>query len=120
MKTPVQVTFHNMEHSPAVETAIRERAGQLEKFCADIIGCQVEVEAPHRHHHRGNLFEVRLRVTVPGTEIVANRNPDEDHAHEDVYVALRDAFRAARRQLEDYVRRRRGDVKSHSTPAAPG
>ena len=102
-----------MEPSPALETAVRERVEHLENYCNEIIGCSVIVEAPHKHHHKGNLFRLRIDVTVPGKEIVVKRSPDEHHAHEDPYVALRDAFDAVRRQLEDYVRKRRGKVKSH-------
>ena len=80
------------------------------------MSCRVAVELHHRHHHQGNLFHVRVDLKVPDSEIVANREPSEHHAHEDVYVAIRDAFDAVRRQLEDYVRRRRGVVKEHEAP----
>jgi cold shock CspA family protein len=71
------------------------------------------VERPHRQHHKGTLFHVRIDLRVPGRELVVNRDPTEHHAHEDVYVAIRDAFDAARRQLEDHAREMRGGVKSH-------
>jgi cold shock CspA family protein/ribosome-associated translation inhibitor RaiA len=116
MQIPLKISFHNMDRSPAVEAAIREKTDKLQKFCPDMIRCQVEVEAPHRHHQQGNLYRVRLRITVPRSEIAVTRGSDEHHAHEDPYVAIRDAFRAARRQLEDYSRIQRGDVKSHAVP----
>ena len=72
------------------------------------ISYPVVVEAPHKHHHQGKQFNVRIDIGVPGNEIVVNR----DH-HEDVYVALRDAFDAAKRQLEDYARITRGYIKTH-------
>jgi hypothetical protein len=75
----------------------------------------VTVEAPHKNHRQGNLYTVRVDLRFPGGEALANRAPSEDHAHEDVYVALRDAFKAARRQLQDRQRIRRGDVKLHRT-----
>lgn len=71
------------------------------------------VEAPHSHHRKGNLYHIRVDIGVPGGEIVANRDPAANGAHEDVYVAIRDAFDAAKRQLQDYARRQRGDVKTH-------
>lgn len=116
MKQPLQIVFRNMSPSDAIEADIREKAGRLEHFCSDIVHCRVAVEARHRHHHQGNLYHVRVDVTVPGGEIVASREPSQDHAHEDVYVAIRDAFDAVRRRLEDYVRRRRGQVKHHELP----
>ena len=117
MKLPLQVVFRNMEASAAVEAKVRERADQLERIYDQIMSCRVIVETHHKHHHQGNLYHVRVDLKVPEAEIVASREPGEHHAHEDVFVAVRDAFDAVRRRLEDYVRRRRGDVKAHEVPA---
>lgn len=116
MQLPLQVVFRNMQPSAAVEAKVRERADQLEQFYQPIMSCRVTVEAHHKHHHQGNLFHVRVDLKVPEAELVASRDPGEHHAHEDVFVAVRDAFDAVRRQLEDYIRRRRGHVKSHEVP----
>ena len=114
MQLPVQVTFRNMEPSAAVEAEVRDRVAQLDTLFDRITGCRVMVEAPHRHHHKGNLFHVRIALTVPGRELVVGRDPAAHHAHEDVFVAVRDAFRAAARQLEDHARLARGEVKAHA------
>ncbi|MGD8783087.1 MAG: HPF/RaiA family ribosome-associated protein [Thioalkalispiraceae bacterium] len=114
MQIPLQITYRDMDPSDAVNTAIHEKAEKIEHF-ADITSCKVTIEAPHKHHHKGRLFAIKLDITVPGDEIVVSRNPDQKHAHEDIYVAIRDAFNAAKRQLEDYVRRRRGQVKHHES-----
>jgi len=116
MQLPVQITFRYMEPSPAIDTKIRERAAKLDRYYHRIMGCRVVVEAPHRHHHQGKLYHVRVDLTVPGGELVVSREPAEHHAHEDVYVAIRDAFNAAQRRLEDYGQRQRGDLKSHEAP----
>ena len=102
------VSFKGMKPSPAVEADIRERAAQLEQFHERIVACRVVVEAPHRHHHKGKLYHVHIDLTVPGGEIAVTREAGLNHAHEDVYVALRDAFSAAQRQLEDHVRKTSG------------
>ena len=115
---PVEVVFHNLQSSPAIEARIQDRAVWLDRFYDQIMSCRVAVEAAHKHHHKGNLFRVRIDVTVPDDELVVSRMPDDQHAHEDVYVAIRDAFDAMRRQLEDYARRRRGQVKRHSVPTS--
>src|SRR3990172_9947593 len=108
MQIPLQVTFRDMPQSDAVETRIREKADKLERYYDRIMACRVVVEMPQRHKHQGKLHSIRIDLTVPGVELVAN------HAqHEDVYVALRDAFTAITRQLEDFVRRQRGEVKTH-------
>lgn len=113
MKLPLQVTFRNMDRSDAVAAEVREKAAKLDEFFPHIMSCRVVVEALNRRHHKGNLYHVGIDITVPGHELVVSRTPRDDHSHEDVYVAVRDAFDAAKRQLEDYARKLRGDVKHH-------
>ncbi|MDP1683429.1 MAG: HPF/RaiA family ribosome-associated protein, partial [Burkholderiales bacterium] len=98
MKLPLQITVRDIPQSDALEAAIREKAEKLDLFYPHIMACRVVVEMPAKHKHKGKEFTVRIDLTVPGSEIVINR----DH-HEDVYVALRDAFDVAKRQLEDYA-----------------
>jgi len=143
MKIPLKITFRDMPSSKAIEENIRDKASKLDSLCDDVMSCRVIVEAPHRHHHKGKAYVVRIDMTVPGGELVVNREPKrlvaarpapieefektlaENHepskhaAHEDVYVAIRDAFNAAGRKLQDYARRRRGKTKTHeATPLA--
>ncbi|HKO08526.1 MAG TPA: HPF/RaiA family ribosome-associated protein [Alphaproteobacteria bacterium] len=116
MQLPLQISFRNMGASDAVEAAIRERAELLERFSDRITSCHVVVEAPHQHQRKGKLYGVRIDITLPGEEIAVTHSGPQDHAHEDVYVAIRDAFNTAARRLEDHARRLRGDVKSHEPP----
>jgi len=116
MQVPLTITFCHMEPSPALEARIRQRAEEMERFYTGIISCHVVVEAPHRHHEQGKLYEARIDLVVPGREIVVGREHGRNHAHEDAHVAVRDAFDAARRQLEDHARSRRGEVKLHAVP----
>jgi ribosomal subunit interface protein len=113
MLIPLQISFRDIEPSPAVEARIRELAQRLEHFSPHIVRCHVVVASPHHHGHQGRLYEVRIDVTTPGGELIAKREHRRHHSHEDVYVALRDAFHALRRQLEDYEREHRQDVKHH-------
>jgi ribosome-associated translation inhibitor RaiA len=110
----LQIHLLDMERSPAVETRIRRWADRLSRYSEDIQNCQVWVESPHGHHRKGDLYGVRLRLTVPGEEIAVELQPSE----EDVHVAIRKGFEAARRKLQDYERQRRGQVKAH--PRARG
>lgn len=116
MRQPLQITFRDFPHSDAVEAAIRERAEKLDQYFDHIMACKVVAESPHAHHHQGRLFNVRIDLTVPGEELVVNRAPSEHHAYEDVYVAIRDAFDAMTRQLQDYKRRQERKVKTHEVP----
>jgi cold shock CspA family protein len=116
MKLPPQVTFKGMDASAAIETRIQQSARKLDRFNDCIMSCRVVVEAPHRHHHKGNVYHVIVEVMVPGGELVVNRNGERNHSHEDVHVAIRDAFAAMAHKLEGYARRQRGAVKSHDAP----
>ncbi len=110
MPLSLQITFRQMEPSPAVEARVRELAERLDKFSDRIMSCQVVIEAPHHHQRQGKLYEVHIELTTPGSEVVASRQHSERQSHEDVYVALRDAFRAVRRQLTDHQHLRRHGV----------
>lgn len=109
MQIPLQITIRDVEHSEALEAHIRAKAKKLDEFFDHIMSCRVVVDMPHKHHQQGKQFNVRIDIGVAGSEIVVNR----DHA-EDVYVALRDAFDAAKRQVEEYARKLRGDIKTHA------
>ena len=109
MQIPVQITVRDIPQSEAVETRIRQKVQKLDEFYGHIISCRVVLEAPHRHKQQGKEYTLRIDIGVPGHEIVVNR----DH-HEDVYVALRDGFDSAMRQLGEYVHRTRRETKKHA------
>lgn len=102
MKRALQITYRGMETSEALSEHIRDQAEKLEQFFDGIVGCHVVVEEPHHHKQSGHNFHVRLDLHVPGKEIVVGRDPGERRA-EDAYVAVTDAFEAARRQLQHYA-----------------
>jgi ribosomal subunit interface protein len=116
MQLPLQVTFRRVASSPAVEERIRQRAEELERFFDRIISCRVVVECRHPRQRQGNLFRVRIDLKVPGREIVVGRDPAAHREHEDVFVAIREAFDAAQRLLEDHSRVARREVKLHAVP----
>ena len=140
MEIPLQIKFRNMPGSQAIEDNIREKTSKLNSFYDRIVSCRVIVEAPHRHHRKGKAYEVRIDITVPGGELVINRapkrlkavksglaeqpetklierhEPSKHGAHADIYVAIRDAFNAAGRKLQEYARRQSGAVKVHEGP----
>jgi len=113
MKLPLQISFHNMDRSTEIEDAIYERADRLDEFADRIMSCRVVVDVPHKHHQSGNLYQVRIDITLPGGEIVVNKAPGQHKPQHDIRVAIREAFAAAVRELEDYVRLQRVDVKKH-------
>jgi cold shock CspA family protein len=117
MILPLQITFRHMEPSAALEARIRKLAARCERFSGHIVGCRVVIEPLSHHARQGALYDIRMDITLPDEEIAIRHAHPADHAHEDPYVTLRDAFRAVRRRLEDYERRRRHDVKTHAEVA---
>jgi ribosomal subunit interface protein len=114
MKLPIQITARNVDLSEPLREDLRKRAEKLDTFYDQIMRCRIVVEVPHQHQREGVQYNVRIDMTVPGAELVVKREPSED-----LDVAVRDAFDAARRQLEEFARKRRGDVKHHEeTPVA--
>lgn len=118
MSIPLQITFEGgLQSSDALRSRIEREAEKLERFHDRIVGCRVAVIGRGRRRHHGDLYAVRLQISTPGPgEIVVDRNPPKDHAHEDAFVTVRDAFNAARRRLQDHHRRWQGQVKVHEAP----
>jgi ribosomal subunit interface protein len=102
MEVPLKISFDGIDHSDAIEVRIREEAKKLEQFFDHIVSATVVVSRPQRRHHKGDVYQVRIHLVVPNaTDIVVTREPGVDGAHEDMYVSIRDAFKTARRQLQD-------------------
>jgi ribosome-associated translation inhibitor RaiA len=114
MQVPLKITFQDIAHSDAVEARLREEASKLEQFYDRIVSLQIVVGRPQHRHHKGDTFHVKLLLEIPGAaDIIISRDPAATGAHEDVFVTIRDAFKAARRQLQDLARKRQGHVKQH-------
>ncbi|MGI9523589.1 MAG: HPF/RaiA family ribosome-associated protein [Hyphomicrobiaceae bacterium] len=117
MQVPLQISFQNVEHSQAIEDRIQAEAEKLESFYDRITSASIVVSRPQRRHHKGDVYEIRMRLTVPGAaDIVVSREPGDRHAHTDIYISIRDAFGAARRQLQNLARIRQNNVKTHQEP----
>lgn len=117
MTVPLAITYRDLESTPAIEAFVRRWVDKLETIYPRIERCEVVIERPHQHRHQGQPFHVRVSLAVPGPDVTISRDHALDGAHEDVYVAIRDAFRAARRKLEDHARLMRHDVKTAVAPA---
>ncbi len=130
MKSPVRITFRNLEPSVMVEEWVRAEAEKLDTFYDRIMSCRVAVEIPHRHHRKGKQCHVRIDLVLPGKELVIKREPgpssksrktkaalagkvSRTEPHHDLRLAIHDAFKAAGRRVQDYARLHRGDVKTH-------
>jgi ribosomal subunit interface protein len=112
MRLPPQIIWQNLSPSDEIETKIRKHIVKLEKFANRLSDCRVVIAVPHRHHHQGNIYHIQINLTVHGGELVVN--PPAQQTHEDLHVAIRDAFESAERQLKEYTQQRRGEVKTHT------
>ena len=110
MQVPLEISTRRIDLSADLEADLRRRATKLERLYDRITSCRIAVERESNHHQEGGPYRVRLDITVPGSELVANK------AAEDLNVAIRDAFQAAERQVDEFSQRRRGEVK---TPVGP-
>jgi ribosomal subunit interface protein len=111
---PFQITFKDFAESDAVWMAIQERIERLEKMASRITRCDVVVSCNHRHRHADRLYQVQIHIHLPRKEIVINRHPSQHEAHRDIYLAVRDAFSAAERQLVDKSQVSRHETKNHA------
>ena len=118
METPVHIEFQGMEPQEKLHAAIARHVAQLEKRFGRITACRVALKGPGQHRRTGGLFEVHIRLALPDEkEVNVGHKPDADERHTDVNFAINDAFKRARRRLQDQVRRLQGHVKTHEPRA---
>ena len=116
MNMQLQIQFRGVEESDFIYNAIWDRAEKLEKFFRNIMECHVCIESPHRSKNTGTIYHVQIRLHIPGQDIIHSSEPEKNGAHEDVYVAIRDAFEAVTRKMEDRLRRRRDAARQNHPP----
>ncbi len=117
MQLPVQVVFEHIKPVDYIEARVRDEAKKLEQFYDRITSARVVIGRPQHRHYKGDIYTVRLHFTIPGApDISISRDPAATGRHENVQVTISDAFAAARRQLQDIVRKRQGQVKTHQEP----
>jgi len=118
VQTQPEIDFQGLKATPAIEAAIGERVAELEDRWGRITACRVTIKAPSQHHRASGLYEIHIHLSLPdGREVNVARTPTADERHADVTFALNDAFKHARRQLQDRVRRVQGQVKHHEAAA---
>lgn len=114
MQTLLEIDFQGLKATPELQTSIEEHVAELEQRCGRVTACRVVVKGPGGHHRKGGLYEINIRLALPdGREVNVDRTPPEDERHGDLTFALNDAFKQARRQLQDEVREIQGQVKQH-------
>jgi len=119
MAIPVEISYRHLEKSDFIHEKVMLRLKQLETISGEINRAHIVLSSPHHSKHQGNHYEVHIELYVPGTELIVTQNTGTSDAHEDFYVALRDAFDAMERQLKRWKEKRRMDIKAHSRPPAP-
>ena len=116
MEEPLEIAFHNLDPSEALEADIRARFAKLEKLYDRLTTCRVSVEALHKQHRTGNVYECHINMLVPGGELAVSKQPKkvkDRFQNPDVYTSVREAFKAAERQLIDHKRQLKEEVTPH-------
>jgi cold shock CspA family protein/ribosome-associated translation inhibitor RaiA len=115
MQVPLEIAFRDTEHSENIKAEVEREARRLDKFYDRITSCRVTIIGPNKHHRYGVPFKIDIRIALPEhKDIIVSKTHDDVKEHEYVAVAIKDAFAAAQRQIEEAVREMRGDVKSHA------
>ena len=114
MTNHFQIVFHNIEQSTSIAVAVNKRISKLQRFCDRILAGRVVLDSPHNNHHKGKVYSVGLEIHTPSKEVRVNQEQHDNHAHEDLYVAIRDAFNAAERQLKAIHKKHRIERSHHS------
>ena len=112
MISDTKIVFRGLDHSPSVEEVVQKRLQKLERFNHQIQSLRVTLEAPHNNHHKGNVYHVAVEALLPNHDIVVNNEQHDKHSHEDIYVAIRDAFDAMERRLKAATDRDRDFVRT--------
>ena len=114
MTNDFQIVFHNIEQSTSISDAVNKRISKLQRFCDRILAGRVVLDSPHNNHQKGKVYSVGLEIHTPSKEVRVNQEQHDNHAHEDLYVAIRDAFNAAERQLKAIHKKHRIERSHHS------
>lgn len=117
MQTPVEIEYQGMQARPQIQAVLVKHVADLEQRFGRVTACRVVLKAPGGHHRTGGLYEVNIRLALPdGREVNVDRTAQADERHSDLDFAINDAFKRARRQLQDHVRELQGQVKHHEGP----
>lgn len=117
MSNEFQVVFHNIDQSAALSESVQKRIDKLRRFSSDIIGGRVVLDSPHNNQHKGKVYSVAIEIHTSNKPVVVTQEQHDNHAHEDLYVAIRDAFNAAERQLKSVDKKHRKEAL-HKNPDA--
>jgi len=120
MQLPVKITYRGLEKTKKIDDLVLEYAARLEKFCDHINRCDVAVEQPNHAHHKGNLYRVRIDLTVAGGhELVADEKQSDNGSHDPLTKVVHDAFKTMERELRRVVEKQRREVKTHARSRSP-
>ena len=115
MTNDFKMVLHNIEQSTSISDAVNKLISKLQRFCDRILAGRVVLDSPHNNHHKGKVYSVCLEIHTPSKEVRVNQEQHDNHAHEDLYVAIRDAFDAAERQLKAIHKKHRTERNHHSS-----
>ncbi|MDX2019542.1 MAG: HPF/RaiA family ribosome-associated protein [Deltaproteobacteria bacterium] len=113
MTEAIQIVFRDVPASPTLESNIRRKADRLLRMHRGITWCRTTILRPHTHQTKGVSYQVRVELHLLGVDLVVGKDHAFDGSHENPYVAARDAFRTAKRLLQEHIRKHRLALREH-------
>lgn len=114
MQTPVQIDFRSMDATPEIGEMLSHHLDALERRFGRITSGRLVLTGPGKRHQTGGLYDIHVQLALPdGKTVAVGRTIDRDERYSNLHFAINDAFKRARRQLQDQVRRLQKQVKRH-------
>jgi len=115
MRIPLEISYRGVEKTEPIEALLHEKCAKLERYCDHINSCRISIEKPQEHQTSGNPYRVRLDITIPpGKEIAVIKGNGKGDMHKELHAVIRDAFDAARRQVQKINDKQNREVKLHT------
>jgi hypothetical protein len=95
------LTFRHIDRSGALEARARELGHRLQRFGERIMQCHMTLEGVDAPRDSSASYLVKIDLALPGAQIHADSLHTDGGGHKDIYLALRDAFANAKRQLQE-------------------
>lgn len=118
MISDTKIIFRGIDHSPAVEDVVQKKLEKLQRYSDEIQTLRVILESPHNNHNKGKMYHVGIEAVIPNHDLVVSRDQHDNHSHEDIYVAIRDAFEAMERRLKTVYSKDRRTKRNPASKAA--
>ncbi|MBV1694462.1 MAG: HPF/RaiA family ribosome-associated protein [Hyphomicrobiales bacterium] len=112
MPEALEIQFHGIEKSAAVEARVVQKHAKLKQHFGRMTACRVVIEAPQRSASKPTAIAVKIEISVPDHKpIIVSHEREAAHVQEELFGALKDAFDAALRRIDELADQRAGRAR---------